>query len=117
MKKKLVASVVRHTVPAGIVGAYSLGSNTSTTPQYVGRSDTDLRRRLLQHSVKGRFDWFIATPTKDSYSAFYLECRSWHSLMRSPLTNRIHPAMPIGNAVMCPFCDFVQVVDSRTYIC
>lgn len=116
MKKKLVASVVRRAVPPGVIGAYSLGSNASSIPHYIGRSDTDLRRRLLQHSAKGRYDWFIATPTMDTYAAFYLECRSWHALKRPLLTNRIHPAIPVGKATMCPFCDFSQVVDSCTYI-
>lgn len=115
-KRPLVYLQVVSIAAEGAIGTYFLGKIKDSVPQYVGRSDTDLRRRLLQHLSAGRFDWFAASLTQTANGAFYLECRGWHSLRGLGIRNLIHPASPAGLPIRCPFCDFVEAMAIVKYV-
>ncbi|GAB2646731.1 hypothetical protein GCM10009743_22980 [Kribbella swartbergensis] len=44
--------LIRVIIPPATLGAYVLWDDSA--PIYVGRSDTDLRRRLISHAIRGR---------------------------------------------------------------
>lgn len=97
---------VRQDVTANEPGFYRLGTMVDGQfhPSYFGRSDTDIRRRLLEHAKKGWFTHFRIRPADSVKQAFEQECRDWH-LHGEEMTNRIHPARPDGAEYGCPYCD------------
>lgn len=93
--------VVRALIPPGRVGSYTL--YVSGEPQYNGRSDIDLAGRLTQHARAERGEYFSFDVHGGVDAAYLAECAVFH--LRAALsTNRIHPAVPRGRAVACPFC-------------
>lgn len=113
--QKLVRAQVVTSIPQGAIGTYFLGKANNPLPLYVGRSDRGLRRRLLQHVARGKFDWFMANITESTRQAYYLECRGWHSLRDWGIKNLIHPAAPGGLPMGCPFCSFVRSMSDIRY--
>lgn len=94
--------LVRVMLPEHTIGTYTLWSPDA--PIYIGRSDTCLRRRLIEHTAtwpKGtRFTFDVSRTVQD---AFAMECSLFHALGDStanidhpPRANRADPA--------CPFC-------------
>ncbi len=72
-------------------------------PAYVGRSDTDLRSRILASAVEHPgICWFCFKAARSSVEAFYLECRYYHELQ--PTDNRAHPDPPPFTHAACPVC-------------
>ena len=72
--------------------------------RYVGRSDTNVRDRLLQHVGEGyaEFKFSYATSAKD---AFETECRNYHDYGEDNLDNGIHPDRPDNSPNWkCPRC-------------
>lgn len=102
--RNLTEDSVRAEVERRIPGSYSLGRFKKGRPLvlYVGRSDLDLRRRLLQHARTRRFQWYTFEPTLTIFEAFRLECRGWHYY--SSIINTIHPDAPAGLPYLCPYC-------------
>ncbi len=103
--RRLRPDVVDKAVPHGLIGTYLLGTKTKNgtfVPQYVGRSDVDLRRRLLQHAEAGGFEWFALMPAETIFEAYQVECRGWHLFTR--LANAIHPGAPRNLPYKCPYC-------------
>lgn len=94
--------LVRAAVPAGLRGTYVLHRDDAQ-PFYVGRSDTDLRRRLLQHCAAGLADYFTYDVHLTAQVAFDVECSLFHALS-GPLANVIHPDAPDGSGARCAFC-------------
>jgi hypothetical protein len=96
---------VREVVSKGQSGFYRLGyildERFQTT--YVGRSDTCLRRRLLDHVRERWQERFIVRPTLSRKEAYRLECLFYH-LERAELGNKIHPGKPAGIETECPYC-------------
>ena len=89
------------------IGSYLLGfldPDENFVPLYPGRSDTNLRNRLLKHVGLGYFTHFRFFTTKRVRDAFHQECRDYHLLLRSSITNIIHPARPKGLPYKCPYC-------------
>ena len=93
------------------IGAYVLlrYDDQSTPWYYVGRSDTDLQRRLLQHLDNGepysKFWFRYETCVRD---AFFAECYAWHDYKDNGtnLDNTIHPDTPSGSVrIHCPVCN------------
>ena len=82
VRRPLVRIAVIKAVPESAVGAYYLGVNSTPMPKYVGRSDTSLRHRLLNHASAGEFHWFSPVVAPDVYHAFRSECAGWHLLKR-----------------------------------
>jgi hypothetical protein len=93
--------LVRALIPAGYIGTYQLYSGGFVT--YVGRSDTDLRRRLTQHADAKRAEFFIYDIHYTAEQAFTVECSLFHNTYRLT-SNKIHPATPAGAALSCIFC-------------
>jgi hypothetical protein len=72
---------------------------------YVGRSDTCLQRRLMEHATKREYDIFVIRVAESIREAFDIECREWHLLKKlNQLRNLIHPDAPSGLPYSCPYC-------------
>ena len=117
---KLDHAVVSGIVPEGISGCYRLWDlkRGKFCVGYIGRSDSDLHRRLHQHVDAGVFSFFDFEVTDDIYEAFILECREWHllcSLIDAHLANINHPAAPQGKSYACPYCFRVNKVRQYFY--
>lgn len=98
---KLEPWLVRALIPPGKVGTYLL--YRSGRPIYTGRSDEDLRNRLVTHAQTKRADYFGFTTYPDADRAFDMECALFHAL-RHTSTNLIHPASPKGSQRSCIIC-------------
>jgi len=88
-------------------GAYIFGraSNGTFYVSYVGRSDSDVNRRLHEHVEEYPSFKFGYFPSPKP--AFEKECQLWHDF-RGPegeLDNKNHPARPEGTDWGCPVCD------------
>ena len=89
-------------------GAYVLGRVKDNVfyIAYVGRSDTDINRRLKEWVGKKythfKFDYF-GSPK----AAFEKECHLWHDWggPEGKLDNEKHPERPEGTNWKCPRCD------------
>jgi hypothetical protein len=97
---RLVPWLVRATVPGERPGSYMLFAAGQAI--YAGRSDTDLRRRLLHHARNRRGDYFDFDANARPHAAFVVECANYHAV--DDLQNRIHPAAPAASNERCPFC-------------
>lgn len=98
LKRNEVQRVVTRTSP----GYYKLYRVSGGSVSYVGRSDSDVGARLLQHADEGRyvdFEFDYATSRKD---AFEHECELWHR--HHPPDNDRHPDRPVGTNWKCPRC-------------
>lgn len=99
---------VRNTVPEGVPGVYILGKfdmRAGFTPVYVGRSDSDVRIRLLSHCATAAGRYFLARTCACAKEAFHRECFYWHALRGSEgLLNSYHPDSPSGLCLTCPYC-------------
>jgi hypothetical protein len=99
---------VRNTVPEGVPGVYILGEfdmHAGFTPVYVGRSDSDVRIRLLSHCTITTGRYFLVRPCACPTEAFQRECFYWHALRDSScLLNSYHPDSPSGLCLTCPYC-------------
>lgn len=102
---ELSKPIIEGEISKGLVGAYCLGVKTDKgfNAGYVGRSDTDIRRRLLQHAEVGKFSNFYFIPTKTIFDAFMIECREWHRFFA--LSNSIHPDAPKNLPYICSYCN------------
>jgi hypothetical protein len=99
-------------------GNYALGIVDVNTDNfhvtYVGRSDSDVKDRLLQHlsESKDTVSKFELKNTSFKYSyasspkeAFEKECYNYHDFVRSKkLSNKAHPEKPEGLNWKCPIC-------------
>lgn len=104
--------LVRALVPPDQVGSYILYQ--AGNPLYVGRSDTDLCRRLLEHAGSGMGEYFRYDVHPTRSHAFRAECSLYHAL-DGPLANRIHPDTPDYLDLDCAFCStsLLTVLESR----
>lgn len=104
LKKEVI-----ETLKDGLIGNYALGymsANNSFVVHYVGRSDTDLKQRLLQHlddtKVYPYFKFSVANTVKEAYLK---ECKNFHDFGGEKyLDNKNHPAKPEGIKEVCPYC-------------
>ena len=86
-------------------GNFSLGyvDNSTFYVLYVGRADSDVKERLLQHLGEKytEFKFSYATSPKN---AFEKECQNYHDF--NPRDNIIHPDRPSNSKDWkCPVCD------------
>ncbi|OAA23314.1 hypothetical protein UG55_103811 [Frankia sp. EI5c] len=93
--------LIREVIPPRRIGTYQLHRDDAVT--YIGRSDTDLRRRLIQHAEANRGDFFTFDVHHTREQAFVIECAHFHNT-KGFTSNLIHPAAPSGEARSCPFC-------------
>ena len=85
-------------IHSGEVGVYVF-VDARKTPRYVGRSDTDLGKRLSQWV--GVYERFYVEYHTSSRNAYLRECELYHQY-RNTLDNEIHPATPSGTSWRCP---------------
>ncbi len=103
---KLDTDTINRTVPNAVIGAYVLGFQQPNTfsISYVGRSDEDLKQRLISHTNEKYTDFkFIVLPSKEE--AFYKECNLYHDWGENTLDNKKHPDRPEGTNYQCPRCN------------
>ncbi len=89
------------------LGAYVLGFQKADSfiVSYVGRSDTNLRDRLLQHIGEKYTDFKFITLSSVK-EAFEKECTVYHDFGGSvALDNKEHPSRPEGTNYQCPRCN------------
>ena len=98
---RLTPDVIRDLVPPGSPGTYRLHRDGHVI--YLGRSDTDLRRRLLEHYFARRGEHFTWHLHASALAAWTDECSQWHDLP-ALAQNPVHPARPDGSTDRCPFC-------------
>lgn len=107
---KFVDTEMRKKVEDNKIGNYALGYETSDgefAVEYVGRSDTNLRRRLIEHYNNGEsYEFFKFKYAETVEAAFVEECRNYHDFGESQkLNNEIHSDRPDGENLICPYCD------------
>ncbi|MEO9322233.1 hypothetical protein ABFT23_02000 [Nocardioides sp. C4-1] len=93
--------LIRTLLPPTTIGAYVLWE--SDRPVYAGRSDTSLRRRLLEHAGRRSAEYFSYDAASSVSAAFDMECSLFHAL-GSGLRNSIHPQRPYDRHHDCAFC-------------
>ena len=78
------------------IGNYALGHlrNNEFVPKYVGRSDSNLNRRLKGH-VGEKYKRFKFSYASSKLAAWKKECSNYHDWI-DQLDNEIHPARPVG---------------------
>lgn len=83
-----------------VSGVYILSKNGKRA-DYVGRSDTDVRTRLIKSAAEGNgYTHFWFEYTSSPREAFLMECRYYHQYI--PSDNSVHPAVPGGTFWRCP---------------
>ena len=103
---KLDEETVNKIVTKTSVGNYALGKKNEKgnfSVCYVGRSDSDVKNRLLywvENSSRPLFKYSYTTSIKE---AFEKECKNYHDF--DPTDNDIHPDRPEGKDWKCPHCD------------
>lgn len=99
----LTTDGVNKSVTRTSAGVYALGklSDGVFYIGYVGRSDDDVNKRLLDH-VKLSDPQFKIAYCSSAQAAFLAECELWHEYGGS--RNPIHPARPAGTNYKCPRC-------------
>jgi excinuclease UvrABC nuclease subunit len=71
---------------------------------YVGRSDTDVLRRVKKSHRAAKYDRQVQIiPTSSPRAAYLLECELFHKL--DPSDNDFHPRVPDGTNWRCPVRD------------
>jgi hypothetical protein len=85
----------------GRPGVYGI-SNTSDSPTYIARAETDLNIALKRWAEKYKFFWFeYALSPKEAY---LLECEAFHKNSKKRLENKLHPGPPENIKLKCPVC-------------
>ena len=87
-------------------GNYALGymSDGAFVVEYVGRSDSDLNKRLKDWV--GHYKKFKYSYAGSPKAAFEKECENYHDFgEKERLNNDIHPARPDDSSWKCPNCD------------
>jgi hypothetical protein len=98
--------LVRALIPPRLIGTYVLYT-AHGRPIYVGRSDTDVRRRLLRHCTDRHGDYFTYDMHHTTVNAYDVECALFH-LLAAEVSNRIHPDRPDFHPTTCAFCRPLQ---------
>ena len=83
-------------------GVFVLGTweTALSRPSVVGRSDTDIARRLLSYTGFDTHFGFSLCPSPEI--AFLAECELFHDL--EPAFSLMHPELPEGRSFNCPRC-------------
>jgi len=110
---RFTPNVVRQEVESDTAGSYVLGVDAGDgnfAPRYVGRSDHGVQGRLAKHDYLYKYEYFVYRTASGAEQAFQQECELWHGYRQRgyELDNKVHPAVPPGCALKCPFCDFAD---------
>lgn len=95
-------------VPDNVIGNYALGyvRNNIFFVKYIGRSDTDLKKRICDHiGEKDYYTHFKFIEQSSVKEAYILECKNFHEFhgLEGELDNKVHPAKPEGIEAKCPY--------------
>lgn len=103
LKKEVIDLAVAQTSP----GNYALGNlrkKKTFIVRYIGRSDTNVHDRLLDHL--NEYTHFKFSYAESSEEAFLKECKNFHDFGGCcQLDNKEHPQRPKGENWECPRCD------------
>jgi len=102
-------------VAGGSIGVYVL-DKAQPGPfkvYYVGRSDTDVAKRLKTWVADGGYGYFKFRYMASAKAAYELECKIYHAL--SPTDNDIHPDAPNGTSYTCPVSGCVNAQKMRRW--
>lgn len=105
---KLESETVNKTITKKSASNYALGYTNDKTfiVKYVGRSDSDLKARLLSHISNGKYKEFKYSYATSPKTAFEKECQNFHDFGETKkLDNDIHPDRPNRSGWECPICD------------
>lgn len=110
---KLSPHVVRMLIPKEIIGSYILYKleDNKIIPEYIGRSDFDLRNRLIRHALNNKAQYFEYMVLDSREKAFNLECSLFHALS-GEISNKIHPDNPNNIRISCPICKGIKSIKS-----
>ncbi len=96
-------AVISHTWPDW-PGVYMLAKSIRI-PRYVGRSDDNVRGRLLKWVGSRKYSLFSVEHIRNPVEAFLRECGLYH-YYRNQLDNKVHPGRPRGCRDKCPKCSY-----------
>lgn len=103
----LTTAGVQQAVTGVSAGAYALGHTRSTDNmfiiEYVGRSDDDVRARLLTWAPT-KYHQFKYEYYTSSLAAYRKECDLFHDFGGLSLDNDVHPARPANTNLRCARC-------------
>ncbi len=107
----LTREQISKTVAPSRIGNYALGRYGAKDEKrfivsYVGRSDSDLQGRLLEHEAEKKYQLFKYSYAESPGEAFEKECRNYHDF--NVPDNDVHPARPDGSTLKCPRCDIFR---------
>lgn len=94
--------LIRVLIPPHKIGTYVLYTEQGELC-YIGRSDTDIQRRLIRHCTDRRGAYFTYDIHHTATSAFDVECALFH-IHAEKLSNQLHPDRPNFHPVTCAFC-------------
>jgi len=104
---RLTFDAVSAVVRSQVSGVFALGYGAAGDVfyvNYIGRSDADLRARLLEFI--GSDVAFKFRPTLTPKEAFLRECELFHAFR--PPGNRVHPSRPSLSDWQCPRCRLLE---------
>ena len=86
-------------------GTYLIYKTKEGPVHYVGRSDTNLKKRIESEGGKCpncgvKVNWIKWWDFSTKKEAFLKECKEWHK--QDNLCNEIHPDKPNGTTYKCP---------------
>lgn len=106
---ELKTDVIEEEISKKSAGNYALGRSEDGTfiVNYVGRSDSNVKGRLLSWvGKKERYKQFKYSYADSPKEAFKKECENYHDFGESEkLDNDSHPDRPDGTDWKCPKCD------------
>lgn len=101
----LDSDTVTEKVTKTSAGNYALGRKNDEGTflvGYVGRSDSDVKDRLLHWADNSNRPLFKFSYASSPKAAFEKECQNYHDF--EPPGNDIHPDKPNGTNRKCPVC-------------
>ena len=101
--KENVEAVVTKTSAGNYAFGFT-GTDKLFYPRYVGRSDDDLKTRLLSWIGKTKRPEFKMSYAATIKEAFEKECENYHDFESILEDNAAHPARPEGKSWPCPSC-------------
>ena len=104
----LVSSQIEKNVTKISAGNYALGrlEDDNFIVLYVGRSDSDLKNRLISWVGKNaKYKKFKYSYADSFKAAFEKECNNYHDFGgKAKLDNEVHPDRPENSGWKCPRC-------------
>lgn len=97
-------SAIRNSSSPGVFALGYIGREAAFYINYIGRSDHDVKSRLLE--LIGSDSFFKLGLTESPEEAFRRECELFHSFR--PPANRVHPGRSANTNWICPRCSVMD---------